>query len=275
MVKRIVANKLMIRRFFLVMLDIVIIMVSNAMGLLLRFDLSPAKVEPRFIESIWNYLPINIIITLMIFYLFKMYQSLWRFAGVVEMQNVFSACVVASIVQFFGLKVFQYHVPRSYYFLYGGVLLLLTIGSRFTYRYIRSIFHKTRNTGNVKKIMIIGGGNAANALIKEITTSDHIQNMVVKCIIDDDPQKQGSYIQGIKVVGTRYNILECVTLYQIDEIVIAIPSVSKKIISEIVEICKETNCELKILPGMYQFMNGEVGVSKLRKVEVEDLPHHS
>ena len=271
MVRKIIDNKLIIRRFFLVMCDIVIIMFSNAMGLLLRYDLSPGKVDPQFIESVWAYLPINIILTLIIFYLFRMYHSLWRYAGVVEMQNVFSACVVASIVQFFGLKALHLPVPRSYYFLYGGVLLLLTIGSRFTYRFLRSKFHARRNHGEMKKIMIIGGGNAANALIKEIVTSDHIKNMAVKCIIDDDPAKQGNYIQGIKVVGTRYNIIECANLYHIDEIMIAIPSASKKIIREIVDICKETDCELKILPGMYQFMNGEVSISKLRKVDVEDL----
>jgi len=271
MVKRIIDRKLMIRRLFLVMCDIVIIMISNAMGLLLRFDLSPSKVELRFVESVWKYLPINIVLTLFIFYLFRMYHSLWRYAGVVEMQNVFSATVVASLVQFIGLKVLNLHVPRSYYFLYGGVLLLLAIGSRFTYRFVRLIFQMNRNAGTTKNIMIIGAGNAANVLIKEITSSEHIKNMTVKCIIDDDPDKQGSYIQGIKVVGSRHNIIECANIYQIDEIMIAMPSVSKKIISEIVDICKETSCELKILPGMYQFMNGEISVSKLRKVEVEDL----
>lgn len=271
MVKRIIDRKLMIRRLFLVMCDIVIIMISNAMGLLLRFDLSPSKVELRFVESVWKYMPINIVLTLFIFYLFRMYHSLWRYAGVVEMQNVFSATVVASLVQFIGLKVLNLHVPRSYYFLNGGVLLLLAIGSRFTYRFVRLIFQMNRNVGTTKNIMIIGAGNAANVLIKEITSSEHVKNMTVKCIIDDDPDKQGSYIQGIKVVGTRYNIIECANIYQIDEIMIAMPSVSKKIISEIVDICKETSCELKILPGMYQFMNGEISVSKLRKVEVEDL----
>jgi FlaA1/EpsC-like NDP-sugar epimerase len=119
--------------------------------------------------------------------------------------------------------------------------------------------------------MIIGGGNAANAIIKEINTSDHVQNTVVKCIIDDAHEKQGSYIHGIKVVGTRENIIECSILYQINEIIIAMPSVSKKAIKEIVDICNQTNCNLKILPGIYQFMNNEVSISNLRNVEVEDL----
>ncbi len=119
--------------------------------------------------------------------------------------------------------------------------------------------------------MIIGGGEATNVIIKEIKSSSRIMNTVVKCIIDDNPEKQGKYIQGIEVVGTRENIIEAAEYYKINEIIIAMPSVSRKIVSEIVEICKVTNCRLKILPGIYQLMNGEVFVSKLRDVEIEDL----
>ena len=275
MIRKILDNKLIIRRIFLMMVDIVIIIVSNLMGLLLRFDLSPEKIDSKFLNSVWSYMPLNVILTIIIFYIFRMYHSLWRYAGIVEMQNAFSACILASIIQLAGLLILELPVPRSYYFLYGGTLLALTVGSRFTYRYLRSLTRRKVNSsaGDVKleKIMIIGGGNAANSLIKEIVTSEHVKNMVVKCIIDDDPEKQGNYVHGIKIVGTRYNILDMASHYDIDTIMIAMPSVSRKTISEIVEICKETSCELKILPGMYQFMNGEVSVSKLRSVEVEDL----
>jgi FlaA1/EpsC-like NDP-sugar epimerase len=271
MVRKIVDNKLAVRRAFLVMCDVVMIVISNGMGLLLRFDLEPSKVESRFIESVWTYLPINLIVTLIIFYLLKLYHSLWRYAGVVEMQNVFTACVLSSLLQFSGMQILNYSVPRSYYFLYGGVLLLLIMGSRFAYRFIRSLFRRTKTQGDINKVMIIGGGNAANAIIKEIKTSEHVLNTTVQCIIDDDPEKQGSYIHGIKVMGTRENIIECVNLYQINEIIIAMPSISKKIIKEIVDICNQTSCSLKILPGIYQFMNDEVSISNLRNVEVEDL----
>ncbi len=272
MLKNLIDKKLTIRRFFIIIVDIVIILVSSGMGLLLRFDLEYSKINPIYIESVWHYLPINMATTFFIFYLFKLYHSLWIFAGVTEMQNVFSACVLSSAVQLIGMEVLNYQVPRSYYFLYGGVLLLFTIGSRFAYRLVRIQIHKRRNgTDTINKVMIIGGGNAANAIIKEIKSSDHINHMEVKCIIDDDVNKQGKYIQGIKVVGTRKNIKECATLYNIDEIIIAMPSVSKKEIREIVEICKETESSLRILPGIYQLMNGEVSVSKLRNVEIEDL----
>jgi FlaA1/EpsC-like NDP-sugar epimerase len=264
-------NKLAIRRMFLLLCDVVMIMISNGMGLLLRFDLEPSKIDPHFIESVWNYIPINLTVTLLIFYLLKLYHSLWRYAGATEMQNVFSACVVSSLLQFSGMQILQYPVPRSYYFLYGGVLLFLVMSSRFAYRFVRSILRSKATPGDMIKVMIIGGGNAANAIIKEIKTSEHVINTVVKCIIDDAPEKQGSYIGGIKVSGTRENIIDCVNIYQINEIIIAMPSVSKKTIKDIVEICNQTSCTLKILPGIYQLMNDEVSISDLRNVDVEDL----
>lgn len=271
MVHKIIDKKLTVRRLFLILCDIAVITVSSGMGLLLRFDLDPGKVDLLFIESVWKYLPLNIISTLFIFYLLKLYHSLWRYASVTEMQNVFSACMLSAIFQFFGMYGLHYPVPRSYYFLYAGVLLLLTLGVRFSYRFVRSIFRTNRTSGVTRNVMIIGAGSAANAIIKEINTSEHINNTVVKCIIDDAVEKQGSYIHGIKVTGTRDNILDCINIYNINEIIIAMPSVSKKIIREIVEICNQTSCELKILPGIYQFMNNEVSISNLRNVEVEDL----
>jgi len=271
MIRRIIEKKLAIRRMFLLACDIIVIMASSGMGLLLRFDLDPRKIDILFIESIWKYFPINLVITILIFYLFRMYHSMWLYAGLVEMQNVFSACVLASFTQLLGMNLLNYHVPRSYYFLYGGVLLLLTIGSRFAYRMIRSFFHKVGPDENMNKVLIIGGGSAAYNIIKEIKNSDHVKNTVVKAVIDDDLGKQGRFIHGIKVVGTRDNIIASVNLYHINEIIIAIPSAPKKTIKEIVDICSQTDCDLKILPGIYQFVNDEVSISKLRNVEVEDL----
>jgi FlaA1/EpsC-like NDP-sugar epimerase len=271
MITKIIDKKLTIRRTFLLLCDVTIIIISSAMGLLLRYDFVPSKVDMLFIESVWNYLPVNLIITLVIYYFFKLYHSIWKYAGIIEMQNVFSATVIAAISQIIGMKLFSYHVPRSYYFLYAGVLFLLTLGSRFSYRFIRYLIRRSRDNNEMKRVMLIGGGNAASAILKEIRISEHIQNTVVKCIIDDDSAKQGTYIQGIKVVGTRNDIVKCANLFQINEIIIAMPSASKKTISEIVDISKETSATLKILPGMYQFMNDEISISKLRKVEVEDL----
>lgn len=271
MKRKIIDKQLTIRRIFILICDIGIIIFSGVIALLLRFDLMLDKVDPKYIESIWSYMPINIILTITVFYLFRLYHSLWIYASITEMQNVFSACFLSFLSQIIGMKLLGNSIPRGYYFLYGGVLLLFTVGSRFAYRFIRVYVHRYQKKTNSANIMIIGAGDAANVIIKEISSSKHIHNSNVKCIIDDAIEKQGRFIQGIKVVGTRENIIESVTIYHIDEIIIAMPSVTKKVISEIVDICKETNCSLKILPGIYQFMTGEVSVSKLRKVEVEDL----
>lgn len=271
MVRKIIDSKMAFRRICLILCDVAVIIAASALGLLLRFDLNPSKVELRFAESVWHYLPINVICTLVIFYILKLYHSIWSFAGIIEMQNVTAACIMSVLIQYAGLKIMELPVPRSYHFLYGGVLFFLTLSSRFGYRGMRYIKRMIFNRSEKKKVMIVGGGNAANIIIKEIQTSDKVNNTTVKCIIDDDPGKQGTYIQGVKVVGTRENIVETVNLYDIDEIIIAMPSVSKKTIREIVDICKETDCSLKILPGVYQLMNGEVSVSQLRDVQVEDL----
>lgn len=271
MTRRTIDRKLAFRRFCLILFDVAVIIVSSALGLLLRFDFHFDRVDMRFVESLWRYLPINIVTTLLIFYILRLYHSIWRFAGIVEMQNVTAACILSALLQFAGLNIMNYPVPRSYYFLYGGVLFFLTLGNRFAYRFIRYIRRLANKSSEIKSVMIIGAGEAANVIIKEIISSEHISNTTVKCIIDDDPLKQGTYIHGIKVVGTRDDIIDTANLFHINEIIIAMPSVAKKTIREIVEICNETGCSLKILPGVYQLMSGEVSVSKLRNVEVEDL----
>ncbi len=183
------------------------------------------------------------------------------------------ACLTASVADGVGINFFRMGskaVPDSYYFLYFFFLLTFLFASRFSYRFFRSRKHKLQNRKNSVSVMIIGAGEAGNAIIKEIVTSNY-STMVIRCIIDDDKNKWGSFIQGIKVVGGRDKIIESADLYDVDEILLAIPSASPTQIRELLEICKETNCKLRSLPGLYQLANGDVNVSKLRDVEVEDL----
>ena len=199
---------------------------------------------------------------------------MWVFAGETELQNLVIASVLSTIcysigIQFFRIKGEQ-AVPSSYYFLYMFLLISFIFVSRFSYRFLRSLKHKQQNKNNSIAVMVIGAGEAGNAIIKEIVNSN-FSTMVIRCIIDDDKGKWGRFIQGIKVVGGRDRIMECADIYNIDEIIVAMPSISRKELSEILDICKETNCKLRSLPGMYQLVNGEVSVSKLRDVEVEDL----
>ena len=265
--------QLFFRRASFVIYDVASVLAASFLAISMRFEFEYELIPDYFIDTIIRFLPFNIIFTIIIFYIFRLYHSLWAFAGESELQNVIVACFVSSAVNGVGLyavKVEARAVPNSYYFMYCFLLITLIFASRFSYRFMRSFKHKKQNKKNAIRVMIIGAGEAGNAIIKEIVNSN-FSTMSIACIIDDDPKKWGSYIQGIRVAGGRDKILECVDVYNVDEIFVAIPSASKKVISEILDVCKETECKLRSLPGIYQLVNGEVNVSQLRDVEVEDL----
>ncbi len=261
------------RRIGLVLYDIISILMASYVAILMRYEFSFREIPEFFMDPITAFLPINIIITLAIFYLFRLYNSLWAYAGEREMQNLVMACVISGVINAVGLQFFKSDiqpVPQSYYFLYTFLLITAIFISRFSYRFLRNMKHQAENRNNSKAVMIVGAGEAANIIIKDIITSN-FSTMSIKCIIDDDTNKWGKFIQGIRVVGGRDKIVECADLYDIDEIIVAIPSVSRSELKKILEICKNTDCKLRVLPGMYQLVNGEVSASRLRDVEVEDL----
>ena len=257
------------RRIVLVIFDIMTVCVSSIVPLWLRF-IDEETIPDIYLSSAWDFILINIVITLVVFYLFKLYQSLWAFAGPTEAQNIVAACFLCAVLNFGGMKLLNYPIPRSYFFMYALVLTAMTTFGRFSYRFARSIKHKAQNKKNATKVMVIGAGEAGNTVIKELVNSTYC-TMSVKCIIDDNSTKWGQFIQGIRIVGGRDKIVENAAFYGIDEIIIAIPSANRATMRELVEICKETNCKLRTLPGIYQLVNGEVNVSKLRDVDVEDL----
>lgn len=261
-------KKLIIRRGILVTYDILAMIVASAVALLLRYDFHYEKIDMKFIDAAWKYLPYNIIATLIIFYFFRLYHSLWAYAGMTEMQNIIIACMLSSGAQLLGLQCFDWYMPRSYYFMYAGTFVMLILASRFVYRFIRMTKRLQRQRRERTNVMIVGAGNAGNMIIKEIVSSDYLQ-MKIQYIIDDDRKKWGSYIHGMKVVGGRAMIP--VLAEHVDEIIIAMPAVKRSDVKEIIEICRKTKCEIKTLPGMYQMMNGDVMVEKLRKIDIEDL----
>ncbi len=258
------------RRIVLVILDIMTVCIASIAPLWIRFELNYRDIPQVYLNSAWDFMIFNVVMTLAVFYVFKLYHSLWAFAGTAEVQNILAACILSAILDFLGMKFMQYPIPRSYYFVYALVLTGITTATRFSYRIMRSMRHKAQNRKNGTRVMIIGAGDAGNTVIKEITNSTY-STMTIKCIIDDDEHKWGRFIQGIKIVGGRDRIVEYAALYGIDEIFIAIPSADRKTMKALVEICKETSCKLRTLPGIYQLVNGEVNVSKLRNVDVEDL----
>ncbi len=263
-----ISKKIIVRRGILIIYDILAMMLASGLALFLRYDFHYEAIEARFIDNAWKYLPYNIVVTLIIFYIFRLYNSLWAYAGVTEMQNVIIACMLSGGFQLLGLQIMDIYMPRSYYFLYTGIFLIMTLISRFIYRFARMAKRRQRQRRETTNVMIVGAGNAGNMIIKEIVSSDYLQ-MKIKYIIDDDRVKWGSYIHGMKVVGGRQLIP--VLAGEVDEIIVAMPAVQRSKVKEIIEICRKTKCEVKILPGMYQFMTGDAVVSKLRKVQIEDL----
>lgn len=265
-----VNTQLLYRRIVFVVIDIMTVCAASIAPLWIRFELNYKDIPKVYLNSAWNFMVINVIITLVIFYIFRLYHSLWAFAGTTEAQNVVAACFLSAVLDFVGMRILQYPIPRSYYFMYALVLTVITTLGRFSYRIMRSMRHKAQNKKNGTRVMVIGAGDAGNTVIKEIINSN-FSTMTIKCIIDDNESKWGRFIQGIKIVGGRDKIVEYAALYGIDEIIIAIPSANRATMKALVEICKETSCKLRTLPGIYQLVNGEVNVSKLRDIDVEDL----
>lgn len=262
-------KQLFIRRVFLIIFDILLINFVSFMAILVRFDLRIGKVELRYSEAIVSYALIHTVLTLIIFFVFRLYHSLWKYASIEEMINVVLACTVSAVVQFFGMRMSGYYMPRSYYPLSLILLICAIGGTRFLYRTLRIVNNRYR-ADSKKRIMIIGAGQASYVIIKEIQGSEYLEGKVI-CAIDDNKQKLGSYIQGVKIVGNRYDIITYASRYNITDIIIAIPTLPNSDKKELLSICKETSCKLKILPGMYQIINEEVSVSRLRNVEIDDL----
>ena len=265
-------KQLIIRRFGLVVIDILSVALATYLGLIARFDFDPSFVQGSvYGQTAWNYLPYSIVITILLFWVFHLYQSLWQYAGTPEIINIFLSCVFSAISQMIIVHMFlKWPYPRSCYVFFGGFLLACVVASRFFYRAFSTFVEKRTDMAKAVNVMVIGAGESANLLIREMKSSSYIQKNAL-CVIDDFNTRVGSYIHGVKVVGGRDDILENVARYDIDEIIIAMPSAPKSQIREILDICKQTKCELKTLPRMYQLVNGDVNVSQLRKVDVIDL----
>lgn len=263
--------QLLIRRICLIILDIICIAISSYMALATRFEFHLDEIPKEFTGALMRYEGLFILITLTVFWLFRIYSSLWEYAGIEEVFNVIAACMVSGLVKIALIVGVGSFLPRSYYIISTIYLMMLTGASRFSYRLIRMHRqHREIPWKKRKKVMIIGAGEAGRALIIEIQNSKYL-NQKVCCVIDDDKRKIGKFILGIRIVGDRYSIPKYVKRYGIQQIIVTIPSANAADLRPILDICKETNCELKILPGVYQLVNGEVSVSKLRPVSIEDL----
>lgn len=264
-----------VRRALLLFLgDVVIIIMASVGALIARFDFSYSSIDAVYLDSMYHYLPIHIFTTVVIFYFCRMYHSLWKFISIHELGYIILANTISFFMQIIGYCLFQYPIPKSYFFAQIMLQTAMVIGIRFSYRFCRYLKEAREQCFGCgepqQRVMIIGAGDAGRVIIKEILDSRFL-TMKVCCVIDDDCNKTGRYINGIPIVGDRFSILKNVEKYKIDKIILAIPSASKEERREILEICKMTKCELKMLPGMYQLIDGELNIGKLRDVEITDL----
>ena len=252
-------NQLLLKKLLLIIYDIIAVSVSS-------------QIPEQFLNPYRRYNWIMIIVTILVFYVFRLYSSLWTYAGAVELINVVLAGCVVGGFQIVFYALIDVRMPRSYWLLFTMNLIVLIFASRYFYRAFRWIvgYIRGENAAEMHRVMVVGAGAAGNVLIKEIRNSRYIHKKVV-CAIDDDRDKIGSFIHGVKIMGNRYEIPRLAKELAVDEIIIAMPAVSQKEIKGILDICKETGCEMKRLPGIYQLVNGDVSVAKLKDVDVNDL----
>ena len=264
------------RAFLIAVFDIIIVAISFLIGFLLRFDFGFSVISKQYSQAYIFIVPISAVITVIVFYLFRLYHSIWRFASVNELERLLKAWLLLSILSavfvVIDFKITGYrHIPISVWLM--GIIFsaIGTTALRFGFRFLRFISRSSIRVGkNRINVMIIGAGACGKEVIHEYTMSQHL-NAKVCCLIDDNPIKKGRTLDGIPVVGNRNDIPKMVGKYEIDEIVFAIPDARGVDKKDILDICSSTGCKVRVIPGIYQMIEGSVKVSALRDVQIEDL----
>ena len=261
------------RAFLIAVADILTVLVSYFAALVLRFDLRPWNIPSEYLGGYCWSMPYWVAVTIVVFYGCRLYHSIWRLASLAEFQSIVAAYALLVFAYLGGALFMNLHMPVSYY-LMGSVLnFCMTTGIRFSYRFIRFyISRQEMEHGNMEKdrVMVIGAGAAGQTIIRELISSPRT-NVQVCCIIDDNPDKKGRRLEGIPIVGNRYDMVAMIKKYNINRIIYAIPATTGKNRKDILNLCKNTGCRMQTVPGVYQLINGEVSVSTLRDVEITDL----
>ena len=254
----------------LVLYDLAVVNFSYISALWLRFDLKFSAINPSYLKAWAGFTPIYTVFCLIVFWRTRLYKSIWKYASYTELLYIIMASIITAVFHILFITLFFRRMPISYYIMGPTLQFIFMTMIRFSYRFVLLLRSGRRDARTYGRVMIIGAGNAGQAISRDIRRSREIKDRVM-CFIDDEPNKWGRYIDGIPIVGGRDSILENVEKFQIQKIYLAIPSATAEQRRDILDICKETDCELKNLPGMYQFMSGEVTVSQMKKVSVEDL----
>ena len=259
--------------FLLALYDSIAVNAAFMGALLLRFDFHFSKIDASFIEGWRQITPVYTVVCILVFWWFRLYRSIWEFAGFEELLRILSASVFTEIAQILISFIFIERMPISYY-MAGGILQFILIAAvRFSHRLLimlQEMNSRSLRDAQTTRIMLIGGGSAGQLILRDIRRQREQRERVV-CIIDDDRNKLGRYMEGVPIVGGRDDILWAAEKYKVDKIYFAIPSASAQARRDILDICKDTGCEMKSLPGIYQLVSGQETVSRMHPVKVEEL----
>lgn len=261
------------KKILIVIADILAVIIAYGLALLLRFDMKYSKIPEQYIEGYLYYIVLASVLLVCCYVIAKLYRSVWSYAGINEILKTCVASIVACVLTGVVFSIAIMQMPISFYLIGWLLVFGFTASIRMMYRLLRRMRIKADNSkGNTERqnIMIIGAGAAGLVLLREYRNSYYLTDKV-KIFIDDNAQKWNKYLDGVLIEGGRDKILESVEKYRINKIILAMPSADRKDIRDILEICKETDCQIQTVPGVYQLVNGEVNVSKLRNVEIEDL----
>lgn len=259
--------------FYLVMYDVAAVCASYFIALWIRFDCRYQMIPAEYLHAYLRFIPFYAVFCVAVFWYLRLYKSIWRFASYSELSRVILSSVITCVFHIAFITVFFHRMPITYYAFGAIVQFILIIGIRFSYRFIlleRGKRHSDERQAPAGRVMLIGAGSAGRMILRDLNLAKETNDKVC-CIIDDNPNKWNRYMDGVPVVGGRDEILSSVEKYGIHKIYVAIPSATAQEKRDILNICKETGCELKNMPGMYQFVTGEVTVSALKEVAVEDL----
>ena len=258
---------------YLMVYDIIIIAASFFGALWFRFDCRFQQIPKEYLFPYLKFLPVYLVFCIVVFWFLRLYRSIWRFASYAELIRATMATVITLVFHVVGMSLVFGRMPISYY-MFGIILqFVFTVAVRFAYRFVlllRGRRAEAANKVHAGRVMLVGAGAAGQMILRDLKHAKEISDEVF-CIIDDNPNKWGRYVDGVPVVGGREEIPSAVKRYQIEKIYVAIPSAEPAQIRDILNICKDTGCELKNLPGMFQLYRGEVTVSAMKEVGVEDL----
>ena len=268
--KRIPADK-KVRMLLMIIVDAAIICLTCYLSLLLRFDLNPANIPIQFLTEAKALMPFTAISTIIVFMIFNLYFTIWSLASIREAIKIVLACLVAALVQVAESVLLIHSLPRSYFVFFFIILTIFTMIFRFSYRIYRTIVFKDRINSDTVNTIIVGAGEAGEKIIREIHSTDKA-NVHVCCIVDDDTNKIGKTVHGVRVEGTRYNLPDLIKKYNVTRVILAMASSSPEERKGIIEIAQKSGIkDIKVLPGIYQLVDGTVTVSKLRNVDLLDL----